>query len=313
MFWLLASQDEHGQAAEHATTALEHGGGGGHHEPVIVEFVNKYLGEPVHHLQVKYTQPFWDNIFAKFGTTAEGVFGPYLPETAIPWYTVMFIIACILTVMLIWVLKGQLSEDEPGGGQQVLEASVLTIRGLLQEIVGPHGLKYFPIVATFGILILISNLMGLLPGLMPPTASTSVTFALGISSFVYYNYIGIAENGLFGHLKHFAGPVMAMAPVMFCIELISNMVRPFSLGMRLFGNIFGDEQVVLAITNIYPPYTQWIVPALLMVLGVFTSFMQTFIFMLLSLIYIGEVSHPPHDEHGHDHKSESDIVAPVLT
>jgi F-type H+-transporting ATPase subunit a len=309
MFLFLASNEEAGHAAG---AAAEHGGGG-HHEPIVVEFLNHHFGEAVYNFQKTWTEPLWDRFFAKFGTTAEAVFGPYTPETAIPWYTVMFIIACILTMLVIWVLKGKLSEDEPGGGQQVLEASVLAVRGLIEDIVGPHGLKYFPVVATFGILILISNLMGLLPGLLPPTASTSVTFALGISSFIYYNYIGIKENGLFGHLGHFAGPVLAMAPVMFVIELISNFVRPLSLGMRLFGNIFGDEQVVFAITNVAPPYTQWIVPALLMVMSVFASFMQTFIFVLLSLIYIGEVSHAPHGDHGHDHEKESDIVAPALT
>ena len=87
----------------------------------------------------------------------------YTPENAIPWYTVMFVIACILSVALIWILKGKLSEDEPGHGQQTLELGVLAVRDMLADVVGPHGLKYFPVVMTFAVLILISNLMGILP------------------------------------------------------------------------------------------------------------------------------------------------------
>ena len=145
--------------------------------------------------------------------------------------------------------------------------------------------------------------MGLVPGLMSPTASTSVTFALGITSFVYYNYIGISENGLVGHLKHFAGPIPWLAFLMFPIELISNLVRPMSLGIRLFGNLFGDEQILGTISGLVP----WIAPAIIMPLSLFVAFMQTFIFVLLSILYISEVSHPPHDEHGH-HQHEDDTA-----
>ena len=130
---------------------------------------------------MKYTYPFWKSFFAKFGTTPEAVFGPYTPENAIPWYTVMFVIACILSVAIIWILKGQLSEEEPGHGQQTLELGVLAVRSMIEDIIGPHGLKYFPVVMTFAVLILVSNLMGLFPLFMSPTAAVSVTFALGIS------------------------------------------------------------------------------------------------------------------------------------
>src|SRR5260221_13615430 len=178
----------------------------------------------------------------------------------------MFIVACILSLTLIWIFKGQLSEDEPGHGQQTLEVGVLAVRGMLEDIVGPHGLKYFPVVMTFAVLILVSNLMGLFPLFIAPTSATSVTFALGLSSFVYYNYIGISENGLFGHLKHFAGPIWWIAPLIFPIELISNFIRPFSLGIRLFANMFADEKVLDTIAHLKPPYT-WFAPILLMPLS----------------------------------------------
>lgn len=321
---------QHGEAgplAEHIDKTSQHSEStAAHHVPAIVEWVNHQIGEPVYQFQMHYTKPVWDRIFAFFGTNAEAVIGPYSPETAVPWYTVMFIIASILSLFIIVLLRRKLSEDEPTGGQQVLEVSVLAVRNLLEDIVGPHGLKYFPVVATFAILILVSNLLGLLPGMMSPTASTSVTFALGISSFVYYNYIGIKENGLFGHLGHFAGVsyfsgavLLIMGPAMFVIEIISNAVRPLSLGLRLFGNIFGDEQVGAAIAGVGAPYTYWVLPALLMVLSVFASVMQTFIFILLSMIYIGEVSHAPHDDHsqheagGEANDGSEGIVAPVLT
>jgi F-type H+-transporting ATPase subunit a len=299
-------------AAEHAASAGGHAAeSGAHHVPGIVEFVNHYVGEPVCNFQLKYTKPYWDSFFGYFGSSAEKMFGPYTPETAVPWWTVMFVLAAIFTLVLVWILKpSRLSVDEPGYGQLTLETAVLAVRDLLADNVGPHGMKYLPVVATFGFLILISNLMGLIPGLMAPTASTSVTFALGITSFVYYNAIGIRENGLFGHLRHFAGPVVWLAPLMFPIELISNLVRPMSLGVRLFGNLFGDEQILGTISGL----VQWIVPVFIMPLSVFVAFMQTFIFVLLSILYISEVTHHQdehgqggHGEHGHgegDHSGE---------
>src|SRR6267142_2474002 len=299
MFWLL----ETAKAAEHAEKAES-----AHHTPVIVELVNHYFGPAVYDFEMKYTYPFWKSFFAKFGTTPETVFGPYTPENAIPWYTVMFVIACILSITIIWILKGKLSEEDPGHGQQTLELGVLAVRGMIEDIIGPQGLKYFPVVMTFAVLILISNLMGLFPLLMSPTAATSVTFALGISSFLYYNYVGIKENGVVQHVKHLAGPVWWIAPLIFPIELISNFIRPFSLGIRLFGNMFSDEQVTSTVATLFPPVTYWIVPVLLMPLGVFVAFIQTFVFVLLSQLYLSEVSHGSQDEHAEDaeHPQSSD-------
>src|SRR6266568_2187928 len=223
--------------------------------PILVKLVNQYFGQAAYDFEMKYTYPFWQKFLAKFGSTPEAAFGQYTPENAIPWYTVMFVVACILSIALIWIMKGRLSEDKPGHGQQTLEVGVLAVRSMLEDIVGPHGLQYFPVVMTFGVLILISNLMGMFPLFMSPTSATSVTFALGLSSFIYYNYIGIKENGLLGHLKHFAGPIWWIAPLIFSIELISNLIRPFSLGIRLFGNMFADEKVLETVTHMAPPWT----------------------------------------------------------
>jgi F-type H+-transporting ATPase subunit a len=312
MFWL---QEAAAKAEEHAEESAEQ-------VPIVVQLVNHYFGEWAYKFEMNYTYPLWTKFFAKFHTTPEAVFGPYTPETAIPWYTVMFVIACILSVTVIWILKGQLSEEEPGYGQQTLELGVLAVRGMLEDIIGPQGLKYFPVVMTFAVLILISNLMGLFPLFMSPTAATSVTFALGLSSFLYYNWIGIKENGVLGHLKHMAGPIWWISWLIFPIELISNLIRPFSLGIRLFGNMFADEKVAHTVSGLYPKYTHWLLPVLLMPLGVFVAFIQTFVFVLLSQLYLSEVSHAPHDEHD-EHAADThaqsaeingeDAMVPVLT
>ncbi|MBP7416765.1 MAG: F0F1 ATP synthase subunit A [Pyrinomonadaceae bacterium] len=289
--------------------------GGGHHTPMIVEFINHYLGEPVYRFQMAYTKPVWDKFFANFGTTPEKVFGAeYSPENAIPWYTIMFVIACLLTVFIVYLLKGKLSEDDPQPGQLTLEAGFLAVKDMIGSIIGPHGARHFPVVATFGVLILVSNLMGQFPMFMSPTASVNVTFALGVSSFVYYNYVGISENGILKHIGHFAGPklpfVMALiiTPLIFSIEVISSSIRPFTLGVRLFANMFSDEKVFAEITNIAPPFTHFLVPLILTLLGVFVAFVQAFVFTLLSMIYIGEVSHAPHDHDEHEHDAHGDAA-----
>ena len=290
--------------------------GGGEHTPLIVEFINTYLGEPVHHFQVTYTEPMWNKyVFSHFGTTAAKAFGLYTAENAIPWYTIMFTIACLLTVFIVWLLKGKLSDNDPRPGQLTLEAGYLAIKDMIGSIIGDHGARHFPVVATFGVLILVSNLMGQFPMFMSPTASVNVTFALGISSFVYYNYVGISENGLLGHIGHFAGPKLPFAmaliitPLIFVIEIISSTIRPFTLGVRLFANMFSDEQVFTQITNLAPPFTHFVVPLILTLLGVFVAFVQAFVFTLLSMIYIGEVTHAPHEHEEHADEAHGEAVA----
>ncbi|MEP6944805.1 MAG: F0F1 ATP synthase subunit A [Acidobacteriota bacterium] len=288
---------------------------GGEAEPLIVQFVNHYFGEPVHHFQVTVTEPMWNKyVFSHLGTTAEKAFGAYTVENAIPWYTIMFVIACLLTVAIVWLLKGKLSQEDPNHGQLTLEAGFLAIKGMVVSIIGEQGFKYFPVVATFAILILVSNLMGQFPLFKSPTASVNVTFALGIASFIYYNFVGIRENGFFRHMGHLAGPrlpllmALIITPLIFVIELISNLIRPFTLGVRLFANMFSDEQVFTQITNLYPPYTHFLLPLVLTLLGVFVAFVQTFVFTLLSMIYLSEVSHPHHDDDEHAHDAHGEAV-----
>lgn len=284
---------------------------GGHHTPLIVEFVNHYLGKPVHHFQITYTEPLWNKyVFGPMGTSAAKAFGPYTVENAIPWYTVMFVIACVLSVIVINLLKGKLSEDDPTTGQLTLEAGYLAIKDLVINVIGENGFKYFPVLATFAVLILISNLMGMVPLFMPPTESVNVTFALGIASFIYFNYIGIKENGLGKYIAHFAGPKlpMLMLPItalIFVIEIISTLFRPFTLGIRLFANMFADSQLYSQISGLYPPFTHFGVQFfLLLPLGLFVALVQTLVFTLLSMIYIN-LALPHHDHAGHEEHEEA--------
>jgi F-type H+-transporting ATPase subunit a len=218
----------------------------------------------------------------------------------------MFLFVSLVAVLVLWFLRRELSVESPTNRQQTFEVGVEMVRGLLNDLVGPNGLKHFPVVATFGLLILLSNLAGMLPDMVAPTANFNVTLALAISSFLYYNYVSIRENGLLGYIKHFGGPVpsAALMIILFPIEIISNLARILSLSMRLFGNIYGEEQVSGVISSMM----QWILPILLMPLGLLTSVLQAFIFIVLSMVYLGEVSHHSeehHDgathEHGHEH------------
>ena len=297
------------------------GGGGEHHTPLVVEFINHYLGKPVYEFQMYFTYPAWQWVFKTLGikTTPEAVFGPYTIETAIPWYTIMFFIACILSMIVIRIFKGKLSEDDPTDGQLTLESAFLALKDLAVSVIGEHGYRYFPIVATFAVLIFVSNLMGLFPLFMSPTAHINVTFALGITSFIYFNYVGINENGLLKHLAHFAGPklpiIMSLivTPLIFSIELISSLIRPATLALRLFANLFADEQISFQISALFPPFTQFLLPIPLMFLAVFVAVVQTLVFTLLSMIYIGEVSHAPHESHDEEDAAGEEVTTKTVT
>src|SRR5947199_2105501 len=115
---------------------------GAEQAPLIVEFINHYLGGPVHNIQMATTHKLWSAVLGKFGTTPEALFGEYTEANAIPWWTVMFVIACILSVIVIKLLKGKLSEDDPKGGQLALEAGYLAIKDLTVNVIGENGFKY---------------------------------------------------------------------------------------------------------------------------------------------------------------------------
>lgn len=153
---------------------------------------------------------------------------------------------------------------------------------LATEIMGEkNARKFFPVLASVFLFIFLNDVIGLIPGFLPPTDNINTTFACGIFIFIYYNYAGFREHGV-SYMKHFMGPMIWLAPLMLPIELISNAVRPFSLGLRLFGNITGDHLVLGIFSKLVPV----IVPIPFLGLGLFVSFFQALIFVILSMIYL---------------------------
>ena len=152
--------------------------------------------------------------------------------------------------------------------------------------------KYFSFVSTIFLVILMSNLIGLIPGFLPPTEVTSTTLALGLFSFIYYNVKGCQEQGAMNYLKHFAGPLWYLAPLIFFIEIISNFIRPLSLALRLRSNMMGDHLVLTTFSKLVP----FLIPIPFYILGLIVCFIQAYVFTVLSMIYISlAVSHHDHD------------------
>ena len=157
--------------------------------------------------------------------------------------------------------------------------------------------KYFSFVSTIFLVILSCNLIGLIPGFLPPTEYLTTTLALGFFSFVYYNIKGCKEQGVVNYVKHFAGPLWYLSFLIFPIEIISNAIRPISLALRLRSNMMGDHLVLSKFSELVPA----VVPIVFMILGILVSLIQAYVFTVLSMVYISlAVSHHDHDEeHAH--------------
>jgi F-type H+-transporting ATPase subunit a len=152
---------------------------------------------------------------------------------------------------------------------------------LLHEIMGDNGRKFFPLVATIGLFILFSNLLGIIPGFESPTSNINTNAAMAIVVFLSTHVVGLKEHG-FKYFKQFLGPVWWLIPLMLPIEVISHISRPLSLTFRLFGNIKGEDIVLLVVLFLVP----WFVPLPVFILMIFTSLVQTLVFMLLTMMYI---------------------------
>ncbi|HNT32715.1 MAG TPA: F0F1 ATP synthase subunit A [Candidatus Aminicenantes bacterium] len=203
------------------------------------------------------------------------------PARCIPDYIVMvFIVAAAMIVF--FTLAGKKRDLVPGRFQVVTESIIRFFEGQIVEIVGPEGRKYTPVIGTVGLFILCGNLLGLIPGLMSPTAKLNVTIGCALFVFVYYHAQGIKTQGFFKYLKHFMGPIPAIAPLMIPIELISHFSRVVSLSIRLFSNIFAEEVLIVVIASIIPVF----LPLPFMALSIFTAFLQAFVFVLLTCIYL---------------------------
>jgi F-type H+-transporting ATPase subunit a len=200
---------------------------------------------------------------------------PYFPpHVTYAWFLV------IVLAMLSFLATRRL-EIYPGRFQNVMEVIIGGFDFLLNEIMGHNGRRYFPLIATLGIYILTANLLGIIPGFESPTSDINTTLSMAIVVFFSTHVVGVMTHG-WKYFKQFMGPVWWLIPLMVPIEIISHFSRPLSLTFRLFGNIKGED-IVLAVVLLLVPT---LVPLPVFVLMIFTSIIQTVVFMLLAMMYI---------------------------
>ncbi len=239
------------------------------HSLGLVEFINRLLGKPL------------ASFLAMFGIEVHD------PAHFIPDYVVMCVIIAIF-LMLFLGLASRKRELVPSKLQSMMELIIETFEGLLVDTIGEQGKKYVPMIATLGLFVFMGNLLGLIPGFMSPTSKLNCTLGCALCVFVYYHWQGIRAQGVGKYLKHFTGPIPFLAPLMVPIEIISHFSRPISLSIRLFGNIFAEELLIVVIASIIP----FFLPLPFMAIAIFTGLIQAFVFVLLSCIYIaGAVAH----------------------
>jgi F-type H+-transporting ATPase subunit a len=236
-------------------------------------------------------------------------------------HTFFAVVAGLLLILFAIKARGALAKaSDPVvpaaelGSRNIAEIIVQLIVSQSDAIIGKAGRKYVPFYGTFFFFILLSNLLGLLPGFGAPTANLNTTIGLALCSFIGYNVIGVREQGV-SYFKHFVGPMtslpgggivskLAFLPVLllsvvffFILEIFSHGFRPVSLSLRLFGNMMGDHEVIGAFISL----TKLVVPVAFYLMGTLVSLIQAFVFTLLSMIYVAlAVSHGHDEEHGHD-------------
>ena len=178
----------------------------------------------------------------------------------------------------------------PTKGQNFVEVILQGLENFMVEITGPEGKSFFPYIATVFLYILLSNLLGLIPGFISPTANINTTLSLALCTFVLTHAIGIKYHGA-KYIKHFLGPMLALAPLMLVIETIGHLARVMSLSMRLFGNIFGKEKLLGILFGLAGLY---LAPLPILFLGILVSFIQAVVFMLLSIMYFAGAMEEAH-------------------
>ncbi|MBU0505496.1 MAG: F0F1 ATP synthase subunit A [bacterium] len=211
---------------------------------------------------------------------------------------IVLVILFIFSLLYRFSLKKADDEIIPDGKvslKNIFQVAVEQLLDLMKSIIPHHAQDYFPLIGTIFIYIFISNLMGIIPGFLPPTENVNTNFAVAITVFVYYNYIGFSRTGFKNYIQHFIGPnlgssigmilfrILFMAPLLFLIEVLGHFMRPVSLSFRLFGNIYGDHMVLSTFSDMAPI----LVPVVFLGFGIFVSFIQAFVFTLLSTVYIG--------------------------
>ncbi|HUM02512.1 MAG TPA: F0F1 ATP synthase subunit A [Thermoanaerobaculia bacterium] len=219
---------------------------------------------------------------------------PMEEGTAVAWlpdHVCMALLVFVICAVLFPLMARAYKRGAPEPAQNVLEVFVDFLRGVAKENIEHHADKYLPIVGAFFFFIFIANSFGWFFFLSPPTSNLNTTFALSISCFLFFNATGIKEHGLLGYLKHFLGPVLALAPLLFVIEMIGNFARALSLAMRLFGNIFGEHMANSIFSGLVPIVVPWPMQAL----GILAALLQAYVFALLCSVYIGGAT--AHESH----------------
>ncbi len=202
-----------------------------------------------------------------------------LPHTFPPHVTYAWLIIGILAVLSVLATRGM--SLYPGKVQNVMEVIVGGLDRLLLDTMGPHGRAYFPLIATLGLYIFASNMIGIVPGFDSPTNNLNTTVSMGLTVFVMTHIVGVKLQGL-KYFKQFLGPVWWLTPLMMPIEIVSHLSRPVSLSFRLFGNIMGEDLVLMVVLGLVP----FLVPLPVFILMIFTSVIQTLVFVLLAMMYI---------------------------
>jgi len=199
----------------------------------------------------------------------------------VPHYVSYAFLASILLIAVSLAVRGSLALV-PRGTQNFLEVMVESLLKISEENIGHHWGKYFfPLIGTVGLYILVCNFMGLIPGFTAPTSNINTTASMAVPVFLATHYYGIKVHGV-KYIKHFLGPIVWLAPMMFIIEFIGHLVRPVTLSVRLFGNMIAKHMILFALGLLAP----LIIPVAILGLGVLVSLIQAFVFVLLTSLYL---------------------------
>jgi F-type H+-transporting ATPase subunit a len=198
-------------------------------------------------------------------------------------YTTHMLLSAGIAIFIVRMAMKNL-QLVPTGAQNVMEAYIAAVLQMGIDVMGKENARrYVPLVATIGLFVAIANLIGVIPGFEAPTAFLEMPLTLAIIVFVYYNYEGIRKQGVVKYFKHFMGPVWWLYWLMFPIEIVSHFSRLVSLSFRLFGNVKGDDMFLMVILMLAP----WLLPMIPFALLTFMAFLQAFIFMMLTTVYLG--------------------------
>jgi F-type H+-transporting ATPase subunit a len=256
----------------------------GHEQSVLFEPANRLLEKllgPVTNAPAWWTEGVTIAGLHVAGVAPRGEHGEFLGW--IPDHLVMSLLVFLFCAIFFPLASRSYRRDAPGPVQNVIEVFVDFLRDVIKENIPHHGEKYLPIVGGFFFFILLANLCGSFHFLSPPTANLNVTFALSVTCFLFFNAEGIRSHGLVGYLKHFLGPSLVLAVLVFPIEMIGNFARALSLAMRLYGNIYGEHTATGEFVKLFPIVVPWPMNAL----AIFTALLQAYVFTLLATVYIG--------------------------